>query len=241
MMYFIGNLQEIFYNLFIILLFVRFIQTGVYRRLPAQETLAPSMDIAVSSNLERYLYYLCDQNEDQLAFWMNQFETTGEISVGSNKLHQIQQDFMSYCSNRDSILETIKETWINSSYLLCPHSATAVNSAKQLQLNSLNTICLATAHPGKFHSTILLALSSTSSSTSSASITIPTELNNLPNNHKNKHILPGNIHSIKLFIQQHIPPLMLHLYNQKEKFYLQIFIMSFLLISYFTIKSHLKS
>ena len=243
----------------------RFIQTGVYQRLPSQETLAPSMDISVSSNLERYLYYLCHQDGNQLNSWMKTFETTGELSIGPEKLLQVQQDFMSYCSNRNSILETIKETWIHSSYLLCPHTATAVNAAYNLQLNSsLKTICLATAHPGKFYSTILLAMSYsndnsnlTCDSTTSTRIIpqlppIPKELDIISNDQTNKHIISGNIESIKSFIRQHIP-IPSHLQNNnsknnhknkienKERFYYStIVIISIILITFLAINNHSK-
>lgn len=217
----------------------RFIQTGVYRRLPSKETLAPSMDIAVSSNLERYLYYLSGENSEELHSWMKTFETTGELNVGDDKLKQIQQDFLSYCSNRDSILETIRDTWINSSYLLCPHSATAINSAKNLHLNSLNTICLATAHPGKFYPSILQAFITYDSQNCiqfPPLPSIPNELINISNHQQNKHILPGNIDSIKQFIQHNIQN---NNHNQKnnnkEKFFIRIIIISILVITYLTI------
>jgi threonine synthase len=57
----------------------RFLQSGTYRKDVAVLTIAPSMDISVSSNFERYLYYLSGEDPVVLSAWMDQFETTGEV------------------------------------------------------------------------------------------------------------------------------------------------------------------
>jgi threonine synthase len=55
----------------------RFLETGIYHKIAATLTIAPSMDISVSSNFERYLFYLAGGNAETLASWMDSFESSG--------------------------------------------------------------------------------------------------------------------------------------------------------------------
>lgn len=59
----------------------RVMETGIYCKNPAVITIAPSMDISVSSNFERYLFHLSGDNSELLNGWMHEFETTGEFSA----------------------------------------------------------------------------------------------------------------------------------------------------------------
>jgi threonine synthase len=54
-----------------------YINIGVYHKIAATLTIAPSMDISVSSNFERYLFYLAGANAETLASWMDSFESSG--------------------------------------------------------------------------------------------------------------------------------------------------------------------
>lgn len=53
------------------------------------------MDIQVASNFERYLYYLSGENSKQVCDWMNEFKTTGKLTVSGATLAQAQADFHS--------------------------------------------------------------------------------------------------------------------------------------------------
>lgn len=136
----------------------RFFETGVYRKVESTLTIAPSMDISISSNFERYLYYLADENAEILTSWMNVFESTGEVALPSYLLNVAKQIFASSSSNKDEILDTMNEIYKIDNYLLCPHSATAASAVKKFGLSSNETVCLATAHPAKFEEAIRLAL-----------------------------------------------------------------------------------
>jgi threonine synthase len=116
------------------------------------------MDISVSSNFERYLYYLAGSDSGKLAVWMKGFESTGSVSVSAEELSQAQEDFMSCCCSSSSIVLTMRSTFDEACYLLCPHTATAAHAVKVLQLPSVNTVVLATAHPAKFEEAVSLAL-----------------------------------------------------------------------------------
>merc|ERR1719203_1713029 len=59
----------------------RFFQSGTYEKHPVQATVSPSMDIGISSNFERYLFYLMGSDADRLAKAMSGFKTTGKLNV----------------------------------------------------------------------------------------------------------------------------------------------------------------
>jgi threonine synthase len=136
----------------------RFLQSGVYRKSPANLTIAPSMDISVSSNFERYLYYLAGGSAETLASWMDIFESTGEVAIPPRLLEIARGELMSYSSSKDDIIQTMRDVFDKEKYLLCPHTATAMVAVNRLNLRTLRTVILATAHPAKFEEAVALAL-----------------------------------------------------------------------------------
>ena len=135
----------------------RFLETGSYVKSPATLSIAPSMDISVSSNFERYLFYLGGSAET-LASWMDTFEKTGEVTVSPKLLRLANEDFASASSSKEEIITAMREINDNEKYLVCPHTATAIVAVNKLKLRSFQTICLATAHPAKFEEAVHLAL-----------------------------------------------------------------------------------
>jgi len=81
----------------------RFLSEGVYSKRPARLTIAPSMDISVSSNFERYLYHLSGDNASKLAEMMRTFESTGEMTVPPNLLEVAREEFASHASSESDI------------------------------------------------------------------------------------------------------------------------------------------
>ena len=130
----------------------------MYQKTPATLTIAPSMDISVSSNFERYLFYLAGGNAETLASWMDSFERNGEISVPSDLLMKARSELASYSSSKDDIIQAMRNTFDKEAYLVCPHTATAVVAVRELGLQSSRTVILATAHPAKFEEAVQLAL-----------------------------------------------------------------------------------
>ncbi|CAM9711040.1 unnamed protein product [Chrysoparadoxa australica] len=128
----------------------RFFTTGKYWREKFISTLAPSMDICVSSNFERYLFHLCGNDATQLKSWMDNFEKTGKLTVDGKLLDQAKADFVSAAVHTDDNLGTIKAQWEDNSYLLCPHSSIGYAAAVSAGYKDEATVVLATAHPGKF-------------------------------------------------------------------------------------------
>lgn len=177
---------------------IRFLRTGEYRRQHTRATLAPSMDISVSSNLERYLFYLAGENSDLLTSWMEEFETKGSVTLPNDYMQVFQSEFLSWSSSKAEILETMRSVYERYHYLVCPHTATAAAAARRLQLDATRTVVLATAHPAKFEDAILLAC---------ANLVLPPrpetlmEVFDLP---VRKTLLPPALDDIELFIKSKV-------------------------------------
>jgi threonine synthase len=141
----------------------RFLLTGKYTKKTCNPTIAPSMDISVSSNFERYMYYLADGDASVLAGWMKQFEKTGAIGVSEAQHRQACSEFASYAAGKDEIVKKMTDMYKTENYLLCPHTATAAAAIPALHRKSKHyprdtTVVLATAHPAKFEEAVDLAL-----------------------------------------------------------------------------------
>jgi len=137
----------------------RFFTKGEYHRETIAHSISPSMDICVSSNFERYLFHLAGNDSAKLGKWMKDFESTHELTLSGDLLRKAQADFDSARADTDMTLKTISEYNDKYKYVLCPHSAVGVNAIHQLSLVSEATVCLATAHEGKFPAAVSRAVS----------------------------------------------------------------------------------
>ena len=174
----------------------RFIETGHYTKEDAEPTIAPSMDISISSNFERYLLYLADGDTATLKQWMDIFEKTGEVAIGTKDiLKKARADFASYASSKEEIVKCMRETYDAEQYLLCPHTATAAIAVKKLKLKADTTVILATAHPAKFEEAISLALTDGRQVPER-----PKELNALYSQKTNTNHLPKDLNKVQSFI-----------------------------------------
>jgi threonine synthase len=139
-----------------------FIRTGIYdRNRSFEKTISPSMDILISSNLERLLYELTDHNNVKVSEWMEQLQNTGVYKVDDITCQQVQDMFWSdYCSDEQTLV-TIASIWKGYNYLLDPHTAVAVNVYEKylMQTGDSNcTVIASTASPFKFGSSVAQAL-----------------------------------------------------------------------------------
>jgi threonine synthase len=108
------------------------------------------MDICVSSNFERYLYFLSGNDSAKLAEWMNTFEETKKLTITGESLEKAQSDFTSARANTEMTLDIIREYSDKYSYVLCPHAAVGVSAIHQTGDVNETMVSLATAHEGKF-------------------------------------------------------------------------------------------
>ncbi len=139
-----------------------FLKTGTYdKKREFFKTVSPSMDILVSSNLERLIYLASGCNAEQTAEYMRSLDEKGEYTVSDEILSALNETFLAGCCDDDQTLETINETYKKDSYLCDTHTAVAVNVADILiKQNAISTpiIVLSTASPYKFSASVAKAI-----------------------------------------------------------------------------------
>jgi len=122
---------------------------GAYKPDGVMPSISPSMDIQVSSNFERALYYAYGQDGNAVAQVMDELKAGG-FTVSQGALQALREAFDSGRCDEDETRATIASTWAASGELLCPHSAIGVKVADELRQSGTPMITLATAHPAKF-------------------------------------------------------------------------------------------
>jgi threonine synthase len=130
-----------------------FIASGSYNcRRPLHQTLSPSMDILISSNLERLLFELSEHDPEKIRSWMQQLKEKGEYQVDQAVTEKIRTLFWSAYADDDETLHTIAETYHENGYLLDTHTAVgkAVYTKYTVNEKELPTVILSTASPFKF-------------------------------------------------------------------------------------------
>lgn len=129
-----------------------FLTTGTYdRQRPFYTTTSPSMDILISSNLERMLYYLADGDCELVAGLMAQL-AQGSYNVPAELLAKIQAVFGCGWADEDQVAAAIKDCWDRNGYLIDPHTACSYHVLGQVPAASgaKARVVLSTASPYKF-------------------------------------------------------------------------------------------
>ncbi|WP_026840130.1 threonine synthase [Citrifermentans bremense] len=138
----------------------RFVQTGDYSLGKVVQTVSPSMDIQLASNLERYLYYLWDENPEKVCSAFAELQSTGRIAFTKEQVLRVQAEFMSCTVDEQKTLDTIASFNRETGYLLDPHTAVGVRGALECAPGHPRVVCLATAHPAKFGDAVERAVGS---------------------------------------------------------------------------------
>ena len=138
-----------------------FLTTGTYdRNRPFYLTTSPSMDILISSNLERLLYLLGGRDDQKLTALMKSLSETGKYSVDAQVLEALQKDFAAGCADDAKTAQTIHDTYAQDGYLCDTHTAVAVSVYRayaQTTGDRTPTVIASTASPFKFAGTVLPA------------------------------------------------------------------------------------
>ena len=139
-----------------------FLRTGVYdRNRPFLRTMSPSMDILVSSNLERLLY-LAAQNGERVSEWMRALRGEGKYAVGEELLRLLADEgFAAFFASEEETARVIRAVWEKKGYLADPHTAAGLSAAEQYRRESGEvrpTVALSTASPFKFAAAMLSSL-----------------------------------------------------------------------------------
>ena len=135
-----------------------FLTTGTYTaKREFFKTTSPSMDILVSSNLERLLYHVTG-SDAEVAGFMQQLAATGSYTVRPETLAAIQQTFSCGWSSEDEVAGEIRARYEKDGYLCDTHTAVAFHVAAQKKRQGVPMVVLSTASPFKFPRSVLSAL-----------------------------------------------------------------------------------
>ena len=138
-----------------------FLETGTYdRNRDFYLTMSPSMDILISSNLERLLYFVA--GSDKTAEYMDSLKKTGAYTVDPEILAEIQKDFKGYFADEQTTAATIQKTYREYGYLADTHTAVAISAAEQYVSESGDDrpmVIASTASPYKFANNVYRAVS----------------------------------------------------------------------------------
>lgn len=137
-----------------------FIKTGVYdKNRPFYTTASPSMDILISSNLERLLFELYDHDDEKVKNLMTELKNNGKYKIEDEILEKLDEVFFAEFASEEEMNQAILETYKNDGYLIDTHTAVAVNCLSKSNLFGEKTIIASTASAFKFPKSVLSALS----------------------------------------------------------------------------------
>ena len=129
-----------------------FLTSGTYnRKRPFFQTISPSMDILISSNLERMLYYMSDKDTRLIQMLMNDLNQWGAYEVPAELLAKIRQLFGCGWADEDQVRAMIADCWQKNHYVIDPHTACGYYVMQQMPRDPLTPrVLLSTASPYKF-------------------------------------------------------------------------------------------
>ncbi|MCI9111858.1 MAG: threonine synthase [Eubacterium sp.] len=140
-----------------------FLKTGTYDKNRAfYTTTSPSMDILISSNLERLLYHMSGNNDSLVADLMKQLSENGKYTVSDELIVKIQNTFDAGFTSETDVDETIKNHFDKYNYLCDTHTAVAVKVYDEYAARTgddIPTVIDSTASPYKFSKSVLSAIS----------------------------------------------------------------------------------
>ncbi len=142
-----------------------FFTTGKYDvKRDFHRTMSPSMDILVSSNLERLLFEISGRNAKMTADRMKLLQEKGEYTITTEELTKIKEDFQGGFASEDGTVDAMYEIFEEYGYAMDTHTGVALavyleNKEKQKGEDVAQTVVLSTANPYKFPQDVLYALS----------------------------------------------------------------------------------
>lgn len=139
-----------------------FLQTGVYdRNRTFYNTMSPSMDILISSNLERMLFEFTEHDDEEVRGYMEALAQTGRYEVSEPVKKKLERHFAAGCCDDAATQAMIAKMWTERRYLIDTHTAVAFHVLEQYRAgtgDATPTIVVSTASPFKFCDNVLGAL-----------------------------------------------------------------------------------
>ena len=174
----------------------RCLSSGVYKTDKVLPSISPSMDIQVSSNFERALFYATECNGSEVSNLMEQLKSTGQFTVSGSILEILRENFDSGRASEDETHSEIAYNYQKHSELLCPHSAIGVLTARKQRKIDTPMVTLATAHPAKFPTAVKNA--------TSVFPELPSRMANLFDLDERITNVENNLQSIQAFVKERI-------------------------------------
>lgn len=139
-----------------------FIKSGVYNKnRDFHTTISPSMDILISSNLERFLYDLTGCSDETIRKWMNELNTKGIYEISDEVKQKMQSMFYAGCCDDEETLKTIRKCADDYDYVIDTHTAVAKSVYDKYVAetgDTTKTVIASTASPFKFNQSVIIAL-----------------------------------------------------------------------------------
>ena len=138
-----------------------FFQTGTYdKNREFVLTSSPSMDILISSNLERLIYLICGEDSEKTKELMEELKTTGKYTI-TPEMKEKLADFAAGYSTEEETAESIHDTYQKTGYVMDTHTAVAAHVCGQYRAKSgdqTKCVIASTASPYKFVKSVMSAI-----------------------------------------------------------------------------------
>ena len=138
-----------------------FFQTGTYdKNREFVLTTSPSMDILISSNLERLIYLICGEDSEKTKELMEELKTTGKYTI-TPEMKEKLADFDAGYSTEEETAESIHDTYQKTGYVMDTHTAVAAHVCGQYRSKSgdqAKCVIASTASPYKFVKSVMSAI-----------------------------------------------------------------------------------
>ena len=139
-----------------------FFSSGKYdRNRDFYKTTSPSMDILISSNLERLLFEITDGDYKQVSDWMNELNTKGVYKVDEKTLKKMQMIFVGGFADETGVAKTILDVYDRTDHVVDTHTAVGFNIYNRYHTRSgdeTKTVFASTASPFKFSPAVMDAI-----------------------------------------------------------------------------------
>lgn len=172
----------------------RTISSNDFSRQELKATLAPSMDIVVSSNFERLLFEAYGRDGKAIRELLEHFSREPS-ALADAPLAKLRELFSSHSVDDETILEVIREAHQRTGEILDPHTATGYRAAEVCRTDTVTPmITLATAHPAKFAEAVARA--------GFAGVDLPPHLSDLLEREERYSVLPAELAAVQKFVRE---------------------------------------
>lgn len=137
----------------------RLFETGCMKGTSTVKTISPSMDIQVSSNFERLLWHIKNGDGNEVEKSQQDLEKNSRYTLSDNEMQALHDNFSAIRCSQEQAFAAMQMVHDRHQKIICPHTATAVHAAGELQGNlEGKTVIVETAHPAKFADAVERAL-----------------------------------------------------------------------------------